>query len=151
MEPCLGFRMRTVLITHCCRAVLTLRQAPHTALPAGRLWVQQELGGGQTRTADPEWPKGCSIPYGTVLSDSYGGAGWGGGTTAWDWAGHHSVGGEQLHCAPLVLYTLLLLLLLFFLFCPDKLFLSQPTSFYFFQFSLPSHCGGRVSERLCGA
>jgi len=53
-------------------------------------------------------------------------------------SGHRSAGGEQLHCASLVLYTLLLvvllsLLLLFsFHFCPNKQSLSQPTGFRFF-------------------
>ena len=66
-----------------------------------------------------------------------------GGTAAWGCAGHQSAGGEQLHCASLVLYILavVLLLLLFFLFCPNKLSLSQPTSFSFFSDSLPHATG----------
>jgi len=43
-------------------------------------------------------------------------------------AGHRLVGGEQLYCTALVLFSLLSLLLFFpFLSCPIKLSLSQPT------------------------
>ena len=92
-----------------------------------------------------------------MLKNEYGVAGRGGvGTTTQGWAGHQSVGGEQLHCASVILYTLSLSLFLF-LFCPIRLSLSQPTSFYFFFYfffpgSLPHpSVGGRVSERLCSA
>lgn len=89
----------------------------------------------------------------------YGVAGGSGGGLLLGGAGHWSAGDEQLHCASLDLYTLLLVILssiLLFLFplCLIKLSLSQATSFYFFPpDSLPHPTGGqgRASERLCGA
>ncbi|KAK4831874.1 hypothetical protein QYF61_019886 [Mycteria americana] len=41
--------------------------------------VHKKLGGGTARTADPNWPKGCSIPYGVMLSTETGGS-WPGGS-----------------------------------------------------------------------
>lgn len=52
------------------RSILLLR------LPASkRLCVHKELGGDRTRTADPDWTKGCPIPYGVMLNHKTGGAG----------------------------------------------------------------------------
>lgn len=49
--------------------MLTLSQAPHAALQASRLGVDQELGGDTARTAGPDRPKGCPTPHSFVLSD----------------------------------------------------------------------------------
>ena len=97
------------------------------------------------------------IPYHMTSCPVYklGGVGWEGQITAQELIGHRSASGKQLHCASLVLCSLILLALLlslFFLpFCPIKLSLAQPTSFTFFQFSPPSHWAGGVSEQLRGA
>ena len=42
--------------------------ASHTALPASRLGVHKKMGGDTAGTADPNCPKGCSIPYDIMLS-----------------------------------------------------------------------------------
>ena len=39
--------------------------------------MQEELGGDRSRTADPNWPKVYSVPYGVMLDKYYGVAGWG--------------------------------------------------------------------------
>ncbi|KAK4831831.1 hypothetical protein QYF61_019589, partial [Mycteria americana] len=41
--------------------------------------VHKKLGGGTARTADPNWPKGYSIPYDVMLSIETGGS-WPGGS-----------------------------------------------------------------------
>lgn len=56
---------------------------------------------------DPVWPKKYFIPHGIMWNNKTGNA-------AQGEASHESISGEQLHCVPLVLYTLLLLLLLLF-------------------------------------
>ncbi|XP_066841412.1 uncharacterized protein [Anser cygnoides] len=43
--------------------------ASRSVLPASRLGVQQELGGDRPRTADPNWPKGYSIPSDVMLNN----------------------------------------------------------------------------------
>lgn len=45
----------------------------HTALPAHRLGVHKRLGGDATKTADPNWTKGYSIPYDIILNTKTGG------------------------------------------------------------------------------
>jgi len=35
--------------------------------------VHEELGGGTTGTADPNWPKGCSMTYTVMVSIKLGG------------------------------------------------------------------------------
>ncbi|KAK4818603.1 hypothetical protein QYF61_015465, partial [Mycteria americana] len=47
--------------------VLVLRNRPETL-------VHKKPGGGPARTADPNWPKGYSIPYGVMLSIETGGS-----------------------------------------------------------------------------
>lgn len=37
--------------------------------------VDKELGEDRTRVADPDWPKGCPIRYGVMLSWGKGGKG----------------------------------------------------------------------------
>ena len=37
------------------------------------LEVHKELGGGRTRTADPDWPKGCPIPHSVTMKNKTGG------------------------------------------------------------------------------
>ena len=60
-----------------------------------------------------------------------------GGPSAWGEAGHPSAGGEQLHCASLVSYTVVVVVLLSLLLsssffpCLNKLSLSQPPDFIF--------------------
>ncbi|KAK4814916.1 hypothetical protein QYF61_003240 [Mycteria americana] len=49
--------------------------------------AHKKLGGGTARTADPNWPKGYSIPYGVTLSIETGGAGRGAMIAAWDGLG----------------------------------------------------------------
>lgn len=86
------------------------------------------------------------------------------GSVAQEWDGYRSMGGDQLHCASLVLYTVLivvllsLLILFSFLFYSNKLPLSQPQDFnflflFFFPGSVPYPTGVCVcvSKWLCGA
>ena len=42
--------------------------ASHTTPPASRLGVHEKLGGDTAGTADPNCPKGYSIPYDVMLS-----------------------------------------------------------------------------------
>lgn len=63
--------------------------------------------------------------------------------------GHWSEGGKQMHCTPLALYIIIIIMFPF-LFCPIKLSSSQPLNFTFLQFSPPSP-GGGVSKHLRGA
>ncbi|KAK4819924.1 hypothetical protein QYF61_015299 [Mycteria americana] len=57
--------------------------------------VHKKLGGGTARTADPNWPKGCSIPYDVMLSIETGGELAGGQPSLlWDGLG---VGQQCLH------------------------------------------------------
>lgn len=51
--------------------------ASHTALPGRRLGVPGKLGGGTARTAGSDWPEGCPMPQGTILSNKFGVASWG--------------------------------------------------------------------------
>ena len=60
--------------------------APHPALPASRLGVHKELGGGTAGTADPNCPKGHSRPCDVMLSNRSGGD-VGGGVLVEDWLG----------------------------------------------------------------
>jgi len=43
--------------------------ASHPLSPARRLGVHKKLGGDTAGTADPNWPKGFSIPYDITLSN----------------------------------------------------------------------------------
>ena len=74
-----------------------------------------ELGGDTARAADPNWPKGYSIPWDVMPAQyiNWGEVGPGGQIAARELTGHQSVSGEQLHCASLVLY--ILLIIIFFL------------------------------------
>ena len=74
MGLCFGFVLQTVLmIQGCfsyCWAVLTQHQglfcfSPHS--PASRLGVHKKLWGDTAGTADPNWPKGYSIPYDFIM------------------------------------------------------------------------------------
>lgn len=53
---------------------------PHAALPAWGWGVHKELGRDKTRTADPDWPNGCSVLCGIMLRNKSCGEKWGGGT-----------------------------------------------------------------------
>ena len=64
---CFGFVLKTVLITqrcfhHCWAKAFS---ASHPTPPARRLGVHKKLGRDTAGTADPTWPKGYSIPYGS--------------------------------------------------------------------------------------
>ena len=61
-------------------------------------------GGDTARTADSNWPKGCSIPYHVMLGIQTGRGEPGPGTTAWGMAGYQSAGGKQLYCASLLFF-----------------------------------------------
>jgi len=74
-----GFSMKKALLIHqcfsCCRALLHKIKdvsASHTALPAKSLGMHKELGGDRTGTADPNWPKECSIPFHIMLHNKSG-------------------------------------------------------------------------------
>ncbi|KAK4819224.1 hypothetical protein QYF61_027054 [Mycteria americana] len=60
-------------------------------------WVHKKLGGGTARTADPNCPKGYSIPYGVMLSIETGGS-WLGGRGRCLGMGWASVSGWSLQC-----------------------------------------------------
>ena len=49
--------------------------ASHTIPPVRRLGVHKKLGGDTAGTADPNWPKGYSIPYDVMLNIKLGGVG----------------------------------------------------------------------------
>lgn len=62
--------------------------------------MHQELGGDAARTAGPNWPEPCPIPYGVVLKIGTERVGQSVAATTRGLSGHHhSVGSEQLHCA----------------------------------------------------
>lgn len=60
-----------------------------------------ELEGVRTSTADLNWPKGCLLPYGIMLSNKTWGVGWW-AAAAWELTWHWLVRGEQFHCASLL-------------------------------------------------
>lgn len=70
-----GFMMKIVAIMHyyfSCREVLIGSQGLFCFLycPASQeLWVHREMEGNTARTDDPDWPNGCPIPYGIMLSN----------------------------------------------------------------------------------
>lgn len=74
--------MKTALITQGCSsyhwAVLTQHHGcfcfSHCLSPASRLEVHRRLGGGTAETADPNGPKGYSLPHETVISNKNWGA-----------------------------------------------------------------------------
>jgi len=66
-----------------------------------------KLGDDTAGTADPNWQKGYFIPYDVMLSIQAGGVGPGAAIAAQGWSGYHSSGGEQLHCASLVLFIII--------------------------------------------
>ena len=82
------------------------------AQPARRLGGHKKLGGDTDRAADPNWPKGYSRPCDITPSIQTGGS-WPGGIAAQELTGHQLSSGEQLHCASLVLYIPIILLLSF--------------------------------------
>lgn len=111
--------------------------------------MSKKLGGDRSRTADPNWPKGYSTPYGVMLNNTTGGC----------WLGEESVPllGEWLaicqqvesnNCVVQHLLCLLFLLLLFFVF-----FCVCVCLFFFPFFDILPHStalGGGVHEGLCG-
>jgi len=142
----LWFRVRTMLITHhcvsCCRPVLTLSQGHFSSScsPASEeLGVHRELGGGRTRTADPNWPKRCPKPCGVMLGSGTGRAGWG-DAVAQGWSGCWSAGGEQLCCASLFV--------LFYIILYQNILISIHNLLYFYLswFSAPSHWGWKRAK-----
>lgn len=124
--------------------------APHP-IPAVRKPGQvRKVGGDPAGTADPNCSKGYPRPQLSIQS-------WGKllGAAAWELARHQPVGAEQLNCASLVLYSLIILsssliiiiIIIISLSCPIKLSLSQPTDFTFFLY----HLTVRVSGCMCSA
>jgi len=69
--------------------------------------VHKKLAGRVAGMADPGWPQGRSVPQGLMLSVQTPGSWPGAAIAARGQAGRRSLGGEQLHCASLVLYILL--------------------------------------------
>lgn len=64
---------------NCCWVVLTVSQGhfSFSDCPAREgMDVHKELRGDRTRTAHPNWPKGCPIPHGMMLNYKTGGVGW---------------------------------------------------------------------------
>lgn len=98
--------------------------------------MHQRLGGVTARTADTKGPQGCPIPCGSILSNKSGRSWLGGATIAQEQAGHHSVGGEQLHNASPVFFFSLLTFP-FFLSCPTVFHLI-PQILTLFPFSILS-------------
>lgn len=97
----------------------------------------EKLGGDTATAVDPNWPKGCSVPYDVMLNNRTGEKlTGGGGLLCRDWLG---IGGEQLHWASHYFNVFFYNSYHFpFVFCPVKLSSSQSTSFTFFQVSSPS-------------
>lgn len=70
-----GFVLNTVLITHCNIFVISEQglhrikafSASCPAPPASRMGVHRKLRGDTARKAEPDWPKGCSIPSDVLL------------------------------------------------------------------------------------
>lgn len=59
--PCFGFLIKTVTMTHCYWALLAQSHGHFSSLHSLHCAAPGS-------TADPNWPKGHSIPHGTVLS-----------------------------------------------------------------------------------
>jgi len=60
------------------------------------------------------------------------------------------IGWWEKNCVMYCLFCLFYYCHYYLLHCLIKLSLSQSTSFNFFQFSSPTHCGGGTGEKLCG-
>ena len=60
--------------------------------------MYKKLGGDTARTADPNWPKGYSIPYDMTCSAyvTRGGVGWAGDHCSGDWQGIQSTGKQGM-------------------------------------------------------
>lgn len=80
----------------CCSAVLIPSQGLLSVPCSASQPVHKKLGGSMTRTADPKWPEGYSIPWNIRLCTPAGGIGQEGLITAQELAGHRSADGE--HC-----------------------------------------------------
>jgi len=69
--------------------------ASGAALPVRKQRGQKELGGGRTRTADPDRPKGHPVPCGVMLNNKMGKNWLRGQLLLREWVAHQSVGGEN--------------------------------------------------------
>ena len=76
MRLCFEFVLKTMLITQGsfvaaeqCLHTVKAFSTPCTTPPASRLGVHKWLGGDTGRTADPNWPKGCPVPYDIMHSN----------------------------------------------------------------------------------
>lgn len=102
---CFGFRMRITLGAlaywhfSLCWAVLTLSQGRFSLSCCPASWEQtgrvkggghKELEGKRNRTTDPNWPKGCPIPYPAMLKNKTREAGSGRSCCCLKLAGHQS-------------------------------------------------------------
>lgn len=151
---CFGFKRKTLLITHSCFSFCwaVLHRAKDTSvsqlLALSCQWVaagHKEVGECRTRTPQLNWTNEYSRPYDSMYKKlENDGELVRRPAAAWGLAGHWSVGGEQLHCASLVLYILLLLLLV------SLPFLSCKT-LNLWVFSPILSIVGRVSKWLHGA
>ena len=126
--------MRIMLITHwyfgCCWAVITQSQGLFTLPCQWGAGGTQGLRGNKTGTTDPDWPKGCPILDGVMLSNESGRRWPVGGCCCCLETGWASVGlWWKMGCAALV--TFILLVVGFFLFP-----FSFSFSFFSFSFSL---------------
>ncbi|KAK4827635.1 hypothetical protein QYF61_019845 [Mycteria americana] len=85
---------RLLLIWHLTSSLEARSTEKDKGTPELKMEVQEKLGGDTARTADPNWPKGYSIPYGVMLSIETGGVGQGAAIAARGWAGHQLAGGK---------------------------------------------------------
>ena len=144
---CFGVGTKIMLITYWCFQLLLGRQGLFSSSCWPGLRLRGKLGGDTAGTADPNWPKGCYMPYNVILSVWAGGVGWGQKLLLGNRACSVHWVVSNCICASLVLHIYYYYIFPCF---PIKLSLSQPMSFYFY--SLSASLRGRgVSEWLHGA
>lgn len=104
--------------------------------------MYKKMGEDTARTADSNWPKGHSIPYGIMLNNKTGKVGQERPISAQRLAGHHSASDEQLQCTSLGLHILLSLSLSLFFFLSFSVLLNylNPLVLPFFQMSKVFSC-----------
>jgi len=75
LRLCFGFVLKTLWVMRRCaeQCLHGVLCASHTAPPVSRLGMQKKLGGDTAGTADPNRPKGCSIPYDVSSAHKAGG------------------------------------------------------------------------------
>ena len=112
--------------------------------------VPKKLGGGTARTADPDCPKGYSMPWYHAQYISWGGFGQGAAVAAWRQAGHWLLGGEQLPCASLIFSVIIIIVNFSFIVLLNCLYLNPWVSFFSDSSPHPTRRGREESKRLCG-